>query len=141
MKRIGHIFIVCIFFIVVSLAKSANPPPEKYNLTETEFNQLRAKALSGDAKAASRIYDYYDLIKRDRINSMFWMQLAAELGSCKDMHSLMMNRVTASRYSQDLKTENLADAKRLAGNIVMKPCGEKIKKRAQQVLSMSLESR
>ena len=49
-------------------------------LSDVEIKALEPQALRGSAEAAQRLCDFYDFVRMDRMERMFWAQIAAENG-------------------------------------------------------------
>ena len=53
---------------------------ESLVLSDAQIKALEPQALKGSAEAAERLCDFYDFIRNDYAESMFWAQIAAENG-------------------------------------------------------------
>ncbi len=59
-----------------------------FYLSYADLNAMKEKALSGDAKAAFRLYQHYALGKDDIIAAFPWLQIAANGNDPKAQYSL-----------------------------------------------------
>jgi len=74
----------------ISVAKSEGPifNEAEYYLSEVDLANTRKQALSGNAAAANRLYEFYSMFQGDNDGGIFWMRLAAELGDCAAIVSM-----------------------------------------------------
>lgn len=51
-----------------------------YLLSETEIHDLGAEALTGNGEAAYRLAQFYNFVRLNRTEALYWMAIAAENG-------------------------------------------------------------
>lgn len=51
-----------------------------FYLKNNELTFLKTKALKGDAEAAFRVYEHYEMVTGDIISGFPWLQIAASKG-------------------------------------------------------------
>jgi TPR repeat protein len=83
---IGLVFAAIGFVYAGHGDSSSNPESnfvmsgQVYSLTDNEVQRLADEALGGTAEGAFRLYLFFELVKGDHLEALFWLQIAAENG-------------------------------------------------------------
>jgi TPR repeat protein len=59
-----------------------------FEISPDDAEKLESLALDGSGKAALRLANYYYLVRRDDIEGLYWMRIAAENGDPYGMYNL-----------------------------------------------------
>lgn len=81
MKNLITLTLSIFIFIGCTNQPLVSSTATKYGLPEKELKTLKTKALKGDSKSGNRIAIYYEAVKNDHNEAMFWYKLSAEQGN------------------------------------------------------------
>lgn len=109
-SQLAAILLACIAMKDTFSTEAPHIASEDLQMTKTQIDALRSKALDGDLASSNELEKYYGVYVADDIQSEFWMRLSGELGDCNDISELIRrakarNSFATKRESSALQTE------------------------------------
>lgn len=87
--------------------QDAGTPGRRHHLTEEQIRVEEEKANAGDAKAVTRLINYYQWAVSDREKAFFWLRRGVELGDPYAMINLSSQLAAKSDESSCKEAETL----------------------------------